>query len=230
MKSRKVKVMTLPITRHSHTRLRKPLEVDESRRRRREIRRGAKVPRWKVRKKKHKREKRRGDKEGRMRGGIRKPRSATAHLRIVMLTPAWSNNRHQAQWRNPCWKGGREVVEAESKGWGQSAGRETLSHYRIAAPRCRDSLCPYVNSCKQRFTPIQPWAWYRHPPCCFLSLSLFLSFAFHGELAKLRRVNGRRCPPPTLIFLVSIKIWHSLRISGRRFTTNRLTCDENRLR
>lgn len=52
--------------------------------------------------KKEYKKKRQEDKEGRTRGGIRKPRSATAHLRIVMLTPARSNNRHQAQWRNPC--------------------------------------------------------------------------------------------------------------------------------
>ena len=155
------------------------IEIDESRRWRK-IRRGAKIQRWNVKKKRKK--KRQEDKEGRTRGGIRKLRSAAAHLRIVMLTLARSNNRHQAQWRNPCWKGGKEVVEAESKGWGQSqgsAGRETLSHYRIAAPRCRDSLCPYVNSCKQRFTPIQPWARYRHPPCCFLFLTLLLLSLFY---------------------------------------------------
>ena len=62
-----------------------------------------------------------------------------------------------------------------------------------------------------------PWAQYRCPPCCFLFLILLLlfsSFAFYSEIAKPCRVNGRRCPPPTLIFLVSIKIWRSLRISS----------------
>lgn len=67
MESQKVKVIALPITRYSHTRLRKPLEVDESRRRR-EIRRGAKVPRREVRKKKERKRERekkdRGSKGG----------------------------------------------------------------------------------------------------------------------------------------------------------------------
>lgn len=180
----------------------------------------AKEKKNKVRKERRGKKETHGVKEVQTRRNKKTEKSATAHLRIVMLTPARSNNRHQAQWRNPCWKGGREVVEAESKDLGGKARRfrrrETKGKRRsvIALSYCGASLPglalpSYVNSCKQRFTPIQPWARCRHPPCCSRSPPS-RSSRRACEIAPSKR---ERRPPPTLIFFVSIKIWRSFRES-----------------
>lgn len=106
------------------------------------FRRNAKAPRPEVREKKtrevrkdreEKEQKRQREKKEQTRGGIRKRRSAAAHLRIVMLTPAREvtiGTKHNGE--IPAEKGAREVVEAESKGWeGTRAGKR----YRIIVLR-----------------------------------------------------------------------------------------------
>lgn len=108
------------------------------------FRRNAKALRPEAREKKSAREirkdreqkeqKRQREKKERTRGGIRKRRSAAAHLRIVMLTPAREvtiGTKHNGE--IPAEKGAREVVvEAESKGWqGTRAGKR----YRIIVLR-----------------------------------------------------------------------------------------------
>lgn len=119
-----------------------PFKVDESRRREISSQCESAAARSKRKKKntkkvrkdqEEKEQKRQGEKKERTRGGIRKRRSATAHLRIVMLTPAREvtiGTKHNGE--IPAGKGAREVVEAESKGWqGTRAGKR----YRIIVLR-----------------------------------------------------------------------------------------------
>lgn len=208
IKLRKVKVIALPITRYSHTRLRKPLggrRVTSPARYSSRCKSAA--VKSKERKKEECKKKKKtgsGDKEGLNARRNKK----TAHLRIVMLTPARSNNRHQTQWRNPCWKGGREVVEAESKGWGQSRERGTgnviaLSYCGASLPGLALPLRKFLQTKIYTDTTVST-----APPSSLLlpcSFSLLLSTERACETAPSKR--EAMSPPPTLIFLVSIKIF-----------------------
>lgn len=157
-------------------------------------------------KKKHERSKKRprrerakkiaGEKRANARRNKKTEECGRAFAYCYVNARARSNNRHQAQWWNPGWKGGQGGCRSRKQGLARDAGGETLSHYRIAAPRCRDSLCPYVNSCKQRFTPIQPWV-PDTPSLLPSNAPSFLSFFSSASLRNHRRVNGRRrvCRP-----------------------------------